>query len=144
MSHARERGAAPAAAQATTFPSKPVRIVIPFAAGGFADITMRVLAEKLGERLSQRVIVENRPGGGGVVAAQAVTSFAGGRLHAVRSGGWHGDQRRTVQVAAVRRVKDFSPISTVAQFDMILLTKASSPIRTLDDLLATPASAAKT
>ena len=65
---------APAAAQAASFPSKPIRIVIPFAAGGFADITMRVLADKLGERLSQRVIIENRPGGGGVVAAQAVTS----------------------------------------------------------------------
>ena len=48
--------------------------MIPFAAGGFADITMRVLAEKLGERLNQRVFIENRPGGGGVVAAQAVTS----------------------------------------------------------------------
>jgi tripartite-type tricarboxylate transporter receptor subunit TctC len=64
----------PAAAQAANFPNRPVRIVIPFAAGGFADITMRVLADKLGERLNQRVIIENRPGGGGVVAAQAVTS----------------------------------------------------------------------
>src|SRR4051794_41973919 len=61
----------PATAQTALFPSKPIRIVIPFAAGGFADITMRVLADKLGERLSQRVIIENRPGGGGVVAAQA-------------------------------------------------------------------------
>ena len=97
----------PAAAQATNFPSKPIRIVIPFAAGGFADITMRVLADKLGERLSQRVIIENRPGGGGVVAAQAVTSFAGRRLHAVRAGRRHRDQRRAIQVAAVRRREGF-------------------------------------
>ena len=57
-------GAVPgqAAAQAAPFPSKPIRIVIPFAAGGFADITMRVLAEKLGARVNQRVIIENRPG----------------------------------------------------------------------------------
>ena len=125
-----------AAAQATTFPSKPVRIVIPFAAGGFADITMRVLAEKLGERLSQRVIVENRPGGGGVVAAQAVTSSpADGYTLFVLAVG------TAISVALFKSlpfdaVRDFSPISTVAQFDMILLTKASSPIHTLNDLLA--------
>ena len=67
------RAAAPRVG-AASFPTRPVRIVIPFAAGGFADITMRVLADKLGERLGQRVIIDNRIGGGGVVAAQAVTS----------------------------------------------------------------------
>ena len=127
---------APAAAQAASFPSKPIRIVIPFAAGGFADITMRVLADKLGERLSQRVIIENRPGGGGVVAAQAVTSSpADGYTLFVLAVG------TAISVALFKSLpfdalKDFAPISTVAHFDMLLLTKSSSPIRTLDDLLA--------
>ena len=126
----------PAAAQAASFPSKPIRIVIPFAAGGFADITMRVLADKLGERLSQRVIIENRPGGGGVVAAQAVTSSpADGYTLFVLAVG------TAISVALFKSLpfdalKDFAPISTVAHFDMLLLTKSSSPIRTLDDLLA--------
>ncbi len=127
----------PATAQTANFPSKPMRIVIPFAAGGFADITMRVLADKLGERLNQRVIIENRPGGGGVVAAQAVTSSpADGYTLFVLAVG------TAMSVALFKSLpfdaeKDFAPISTVAHFDMLLLTKASSPIRTLDDLLAT-------
>jgi tripartite-type tricarboxylate transporter receptor subunit TctC len=126
----------PAAAQTTSFPNRPVRIVIPFAAGGFADITMRVLADKLGERLSQRVIIENRPGGGGVVAAQAVTSSpADGYTLFVLAVG------TAISVALFKSLpfdaeKDFAPISTFAQFDMLLLTQSSSPIRTLDDLLS--------
>ena len=131
-------GAVPrqAAAQAAPFPNKPIRIVIPFAAGGFADITMRVLAEKLGARLNQRVIIENRPGGGGVVAAQAVTSSpADGYTLFVLAVG------TAMSVALFKSlpfdaIKDFAPISTVAQFDMLMLTKASSPIRTLGDLTA--------
>jgi tripartite-type tricarboxylate transporter receptor subunit TctC len=126
----------PATAQTAPFPTKPIRIVIPFAAGGFADITMRVLADKLGERLNQRVIIENRPGGGGVVAAQAVTSSpADGYTLFVLAVG------TAISVALFKSLpfdaqKDFAPISTVAHFDMLLLTKASSPIRTLDELLA--------
>lgn len=125
-----------AAAQAESFPSRPIRIVIPFAAGGFADITMRVLADKLGERLKQRVFIENRPGGGGVVAAQAVTSApADGYTLFVLAVG------TAMSVALFKSlpfdaVKDFAPISSVAQFDMLLLTNASSPIHTLDELLA--------
>jgi tripartite-type tricarboxylate transporter receptor subunit TctC len=125
-----------AVAQASNFPNKPVRIVIPFAAGGFADITMRVLADKLSERLNQRVVIENRPGGGGVVAAQAVTSSpADGYTLFVLAVG------TAISVALFKSLpfdaeKDFAPISTVAEFDMLLLTNATSPIRTLDDLLA--------
>ena len=134
--HAGDGRAASATAQTAPFPTKPIRIVIPFAAGGFADITMRVLADKLGERLNQRVIIENRPGGGGVVAAQAVTSSpADGYTLFVLAVG------TAISVALFKSLrfdaqKDFAPISTVAHFDMSLLTKASSPIRTLDELLA--------
>ena len=125
-----------ASAQPADFPSRPVRIVIPFAAGGFADITMRVLADRLGERLSQRVVIENRPGGGGVVAAQAVTSSpADGYTLFVLAVG------TAISVALFKSLpfdaeRDFAPISMFAQFDMLLLVKGSSPIRNLDDLLA--------
>jgi len=105
----------PATAQTAPFPTKPIRIVIPFAAGGFADITMRVLADKLGERLNQRVIIENRPGGGGVVAAQAVTSSPadGYTLFVLaKTSGVPGARRRmdsrTVKVPWVLTVKSSS------------------------------------
>jgi tripartite-type tricarboxylate transporter receptor subunit TctC len=129
-------GPRPASAQTGNFPNRPIGVVIPFAAGGFADITMRVLAEKLSERLSQRVVIENRIGGGGVVAAQAVTSSpADGYTLFVLAVG------TAISVAMFKSLpfdaeKDFAPISMFAQFDMLLLVKGPSPIRNLDDLLA--------
>ena len=57
----------PASAQAP-YPNRPIRIVVPFGPGGFADITVRLLAQKLAERTSAQVVIENRPGAGGIVA----------------------------------------------------------------------------
>src|ERR1700754_5320686 len=65
----------PASAQAP-YPSRPIRIVVPFGPGGFADITVRLLAEKLAQRANAQVVIENRPGAGGVVAGNTVASAA--------------------------------------------------------------------
>src|ERR1700761_6157911 len=65
----------PAFAEAN-YPNRPVRIVVPFAAGGVADTTARIIAEKLSESLSQRFFVENQPGAGGIAAARSVMSAA--------------------------------------------------------------------
>jgi tripartite-type tricarboxylate transporter receptor subunit TctC len=54
------------------YPSRPIRVIVPFAAGGVADITMRIVAEKLGDNLGQRLVIENMPGAGGVAAARAI------------------------------------------------------------------------
>jgi hypothetical protein len=118
------------------FPTRPIRIIVPFAAGGNADIIMRILADKLSARLPQRVIVENRVGAGGIVAAEAVRSSAadGHTLFVLAVG-------TAISVALFKSlpfdpIKDFSPISSVSKFDMLLLVQASSPIRTLDGFVA--------
>src|SRR3954470_17965834 len=64
--------AIPAIAQ--TYPDRPVKIVLPFGAGGVADVSSRIIADKLGERLGQRFVIENMPGAGGISAAKAVLS----------------------------------------------------------------------
>ena len=121
---------------APEFPTRPIRIIIPFAAGGNADIIMRIVADKLSGRLPQRVIVENRVGGGGIVAAEAVRSSpADGHTLFVLAVG------TAISVALFKSlpfdpIKDFSPISSVSKFDMLLLVKADSPIRTVADFLA--------
>ena len=61
--------AMPHVARAQTYPSRPVRVILPFAAGGVADVTSRLAADKLGEKLGQRFVVENMPGPGGIAAS---------------------------------------------------------------------------
>lgn len=124
----------PASAQ-SGYPNKPIRLIVGFGAGGLADITMRLVSEKLSERLGQRVIVENRPGAGGGVAAQAAASSpADGYTLIVLSIG------TAISVSLMKSLpfdplKDFVPISSVAFFDLLLLVNANSPIKTLNELL---------
>lgn len=126
--------AQPAAAQ-SGYPNRPIRLIVGFGAGGLADITMRIVADKLGERLGQRIIVENRPGAGGVVAAQtAASSPPDGYTLIVLSIG------TAISVSLIKAlpfdpVKDFTPVSSVAFFDLMLLVNATSPIKSLKDLL---------
>ena len=120
----------------TKYPSKPVRIVLPFAAGGVADITARVIAERLGVRLGGRFYVENQPGAGGIAAARTVISSpSDGHTLALLSNG------TAISVSLFNTLpydplKDFAPISSLGYFDFIFATGADSPFKTLADLMA--------
>src|SRR5882757_6238795 len=125
----------PASAQAP-YPNRPIRIVVPFGAGGFADITVRRLAQRLAERTGAQVVVENRPGAGGIVAATAVTSSeADGYTLFVFSSGI-ALSKALLKSMPFDPVSAFAPISTMALFDLLLLVKADSPMQTLKDVLA--------
>jgi putative tricarboxylic transport membrane protein len=125
---------APAAAQAT-YPSRPVRFVLPFGAAGVADITSRIAGEKLGDKLGQRFVVENQPGPGGIAAARAVLSQApdGYTLGLVTNG--------TSISAAIYKalpfdpVKEFACISTIGAFDLFFAANAQSEFKSLPDFL---------
>jgi tripartite-type tricarboxylate transporter receptor subunit TctC len=125
----------PASAQAP-YPNRPIRIVVPFGAGGFADITVRLLAQKLAERTSAQVVIENRPGAGGIVAATTVTSAEpdGYTLFVFSSG--IALSKSLLKSMPFDPVSAFAPISTMALFDLLLLVKADSPMQTLKDVLA--------
>jgi tripartite-type tricarboxylate transporter receptor subunit TctC len=120
----------PARAQ-TAYPSRPIRIVVPFGAGGFADITVRLLADKLAQRANAQVVIENRPGAGGVVAANAVTSSApdGYTLFVFSSG--IALSKSLLKSMPFDPATAFAPISTMAQFDLLVPVQAGSPLRTL-------------
>jgi tripartite-type tricarboxylate transporter receptor subunit TctC len=124
----------PASAQ-SAYPSRPIRIVVPFGPGGFADITVRLLADRLAQRANAQVVIENRPGAGGVVAATAVTSAApdGYTLFVFSSG--IALSKSLLKSMPFDPATAFAPISTMAQFDLLLLVRADSPIRTLKDAL---------
>lgn len=124
----------PALAQ-SDYPNRPVKIVLPFGAGGVADITTRLVADKLGEKLGQRFVVENNAGAGGIAAARAVLqSPADGYTLAVLSNG------TAVSVGLFKSlpfdpVKDFVPISAMGYFDLVLVTNATGPYKTLGDFI---------
>jgi tripartite-type tricarboxylate transporter receptor subunit TctC len=126
--------AAPAARAA--YPDKPVRIVLPFAAGGVADITARIVAEKLSDKLGQRFVVENQAGAGGITAAHTVISSApDGYTLALLSNG------TAVSVSLFKKMpfdplKDFAAISSLGTFDFIFATRADAPYKTLADFVA--------
>ena len=90
----------PPAHSDSSYPTRPVTLIVPYAAGGVADVGMRIICDRLSDRLGQQFIVENRPGAGGVVAAQAGASAAP-RLYAVDDRQQHRDRRVVVQVAAL-------------------------------------------
>ena len=127
--------AAPALAQAG-FPNRPIRIFVPFAAGGIADITTRIVGEKLSGLLGQQLTVMNQPGPGGMAAArQALGADADGYTLALLTNG-------TAVSAALYTnlqfdpVGDFVPVSTLGLFDFVFVTSAASPRQSLPDMLA--------
>src|SRR5712671_6821383 len=118
------------------FPSKPVHIFVPYAAGGGVDILARTLGDVVSRQWGQTVVVENRPGAGGVVASQAlVTSPPDGySLIVVASG--HATNPFLYPKIPYDTFKDFTPISLLASSPNILLVRADSPFKTLADLIA--------
>src|ERR1041384_7631917 len=123
-------------AHAQTYPDRPVKIVLPFGAGGVADVSSRIIADKLGERLGQRFGIENMPGAGGISAAKAVLSAPpdGYTLGLVTNG-------TAISAAIFNKlpfdpVTEFDMISTLGTFDLVFAVNAGSPFRTLADFIA--------
>jgi putative tricarboxylic transport membrane protein len=120
----------------TTYPTKPVRIVVPFAPGGIADITTRVAADKLSQKLGQRFYVENQPGAGGITAARTVISApADGYTLTLLTNG------TAASVSWFNKlpfdpVKDFVPISSLGYFDFIFAVNAESGVESLAEFIA--------
>jgi tripartite-type tricarboxylate transporter receptor subunit TctC len=123
-------------ASAQSFPSKPVHIFVPYAAGGGVDILARTLGDVVSRHWGQTVVVENRPGAGGVVASQAlVTSPPDGYTLIVVASG-HATNPFLYPKIPYDTFNDFAPISLLASSPNILLVRADSPFRTLGDMIA--------
>jgi tripartite-type tricarboxylate transporter receptor subunit TctC len=125
-----------ATAAQTAYPNRPVRVIIPFGPGGFADITMRLVSQKLSERIGQQVVIENRPSAGGIVAGSAVTSAQpdGYTLFVLSSG--IALSKALLKTMPFDPGTAFVPVSTLAFFDLLVLVKADSPMKTVQDALA--------
>ena len=117
------------------WPEKPIKLVLPFGPGGVADVTSRIMADKLSNKFGQRVVVENIPGPGGIAAARSVAGAApdGYTMALVTNG-------TAISVAAFKSlpfdpVKDFGMVSMVGTFDLVFVVNAASEYKTLGDFL---------
>jgi tripartite-type tricarboxylate transporter receptor subunit TctC len=120
----------------TPFPAKPVHLFVPYAAGGGVDVLTRTLGDVVSRQWGQGVVIENRPGAGGVVASQALVTAPpdGYTLIVVASG--HATNAFLYPALPYDTFRDFTPISLLASSPNILLVKADSPFRTLADMIA--------
>jgi tripartite-type tricarboxylate transporter receptor subunit TctC len=117
------------------YPSRPIQLVVPYGAGGVADVGMRILADKLSVRLKQQVVVENRPGAGGIVAAKSVATAPPDGSTVLMTG-----NNNAIAVALFKSLpydilKDFKSTSTTSFFDLLLMTRTESALKSLQDLI---------
>ncbi len=126
--------AAPAQAQTQTFPNKPMRLVIGYGAGGITDILNRILAEEMSKKFGQPVVVENRTGAAGLIAAQSVKSAApdGHTLIGGSASTWHPVFVQQGLVAT----KDFAPVASFAAGDWMIYAPFNTNVKTIKEFVA--------
>ena len=128
---------ASAPASADAFPSKPVKLVVPYPAGGFPDTVARVLAKALTEKWNQQVIIDNRPGGNGAVAAQTVKSAgADGYTLLVTDGSMFTINPALYSKLEYDPKKDFLPVSALGKAPLFVTIHPSVPANTLGEFIA--------
>ncbi len=122
---------------AQSYPNKAIRLVVGFGPGGGNDIFARLIAPKLAERLGQPVLVENKPGAGGTIAADLVAKSApdGYTLYVGATGAM------TISAAVFSKLpydtlRDFAPVSMIADFPLLLTVNASAPVKSVEELVA--------
>src|SRR4051812_48526055 len=126
-----------AAALGQDYPAKPVRLVVPYAAGGNADIWARILAQKLSDSLKQPFVVENKPGANGSIGTDFVAKSAadGYTLLAVASGPIVVNPALHAKVS-YDPVKDLAPVAQCVVYQYVLVTRAVAPYKSIPELMA--------
>ena len=130
-------GASPAVHAQAVYPSKPVRLVVPFPAGGTTDILARAAAQKLSEAWGQQVIVDNRPGAAGNIGSELVAKSApDGYTLLMGTVGTHAINSSLYAKMPYDHVKDFAPVILVAGVPNVLVVTPDLPVKTVAELIA--------
>ena len=130
-------GLAQAQGDARSFPSRPIHIIVGNAAGGGNDLLARMVGQKLSDRLGQSVVIENKPGASGTIAAQQVAkSQPDGHTLLMAPIGMLVVNPAVIPNLPYDPQRDFAPVSVIASFPLVLTVSASAPIRTLQELVA--------
>jgi tripartite-type tricarboxylate transporter receptor subunit TctC len=124
------------AAFAQNYPAKPVRIVVPFAAGGPADIYARFLAQRLQEPMGQSFVIENRPGAGSIIGTEAVAKSAADGYTLLLMSNTHTVNESLIAKKPFALMKDFVPVAPINSSDLILVVHPSLPAKSVKELVA--------
>jgi tripartite-type tricarboxylate transporter receptor subunit TctC len=120
---------------ATDYPNKPVRIFVPYGPGGVGDLTMRLLADKLGQERKQQFVIENRPGAGGIVNMTEVLRARPDGYTLGEMGNGQAISMSLFQHLPYNVLTDFTSISVTASFEMLLAVPDKSPYKSIKDLV---------
>jgi len=123
-------------ASAEPYPAKAVHILVPYPPGGGVDVLTRTLAEAVSKTWTQSIVVENRPGAGGVIASQAIASSAPDGYNLIMVASGHATNPFLYPKLPYDTFKDFSPISLLASSPNVLLVRADSPYKSVSDVIA--------
>ncbi|WP_275948946.1 Bug family tripartite tricarboxylate transporter substrate binding protein [Bradyrhizobium quebecense] len=121
---------------AQPYPAKAVHILVPYPPGGGVDVLTRTLAEVVSKTWTQSIVVENRPGAGGVIASQAIVSSAPDGYNLIMVASGHATNPFLYPKLPYDTFKDFSPISLLASSPNVLLVRADSPYKSVSDVIA--------
>jgi tripartite-type tricarboxylate transporter receptor subunit TctC len=142
MRHALARAAAllmlvvAGAAPAQDYPSRPVKIIVPFAAGGPADVYARYLAQRLQESMGQPFVIEDRPGGGSVVGTDMVAKSAPDGYTLLLMSNTHTVNESLMPQKPFQLMRDFVAVAPINYSDLVLVVNPSVPANTLQELIA--------
>ena len=124
-------------AQAQDYPTRAVKIIVPFAPGGSADVFGRFIAQRLQESLGQSFVIDNRPGGGSVIGTDAVAKAAPDGYTLLVMSNTHTVNESLIPSKPFVLMRDFAPIGPINYSDLVLVTRAGLPAQTLPELIKT-------
>jgi len=127
----------PSTGSGQAYPTRPIRLLVPFGPGGVGDITARVVAQKIGASLGQQIVVDNRPGAGGIVASELVAKAAPDGYTLLLLNNAHAVSMSLFKSLPYDTLRDFAPVSSLSNFSAVLLVNPDSPIKSVKDLIAT-------
>jgi tripartite-type tricarboxylate transporter receptor subunit TctC len=123
-------------ASAQSYPSKPVRMIVPFGAGGPADVYARVLAHHLQEALKQNFVVENRPGAGAIIGTDAVAKSAPDGYTLLVMSNTHTTNESLIPTRPYQLMRDFVPVSPINESDVMMVVNPGTGVKTLKEFIA--------
>jgi tripartite-type tricarboxylate transporter receptor subunit TctC len=127
--------ASPAALAQDAYPSKPVKIIVPFAAGGPADVYARFLGQRLSEAMGQPFVIENRPGAGSVIGTEAVAKSPADGYTLLMMSNTHTTNESLIPKKPYQLMRDFVPVAPVNYSDLVMVIHPSVPVNSLREFI---------